>query len=311
MMLSGIDVSRYQGEIDWERVKTDFVIIRAGYGKSTLDPQFIRNITECNRLNIPCGVYWFSYALTTQDAANEARTFLEAVRPYRLEYPVCFDFEYDSVRYAQQNGVTVTRRLATDMVKAFCDTVEQARYYAMYYANEDFLNNMFYPQELTQYDLWYARYRPGTDPGREGVGIWQHTEQGTVAGINGNVDLNYAFRDYPRIIREAGLNNLTSRQENSAVRDFQELVYPRPDGVWGDMTARLAAQNEIRQGSRGDLVRLAQERLIYYGYPLGSFGADGIFGAETERQVKAFQTAKGLKSDGIVGVDTWKALLGA
>lgn len=310
-MLSGIDVSRYQGQINWNLVKTDFVLIRAGYGKNTLDPQFIRNITECNRLNIPCGVYWFSYALSEQDAANEARRCLEAVRPYRLEYPVCFDFEYDSVRYAQQNGITITRRMATDFVKSFCDTVEQAKYYAMYYANEDYLNNMFYPQELTAYDLWYARYRPGTDPGREGVGIWQHTEQGVVVGIDGNVDLNYAFKDYPKIIRAAGLNHLMDRQADTAVKAFQELVYPKPDGVWNDLTAQLAGENQIRQGSRGDLVKLAQERLIHYGFPLNVSGADGIFGTETDRQIRAFQADRGLTRDGVVGTATWKALLGA
>ena len=74
----------------WEQVTTDFVIIRAGFGAGTLDPQFERNITECNRLGIPCGVYWFSYALSPQAAAEEARRCLDEVRPYRLEYPVCF-----------------------------------------------------------------------------------------------------------------------------------------------------------------------------------------------------------------------------
>ena len=99
-MKRGLDVSEFQGRIQWDQVVTDFAIIRAGFGERTLDAQFVRNIQECNRLNIPCGVYWFSYALNTEDAVQEARSCLEAVRPYTLEYPVCFDFEYDSVRYA-------------------------------------------------------------------------------------------------------------------------------------------------------------------------------------------------------------------
>ena len=85
---------------------------------------------------------------------------------------------------------------------------------------------------------------PGTDPGREGVGIWQHTEQGVVAGIDGNVDLNYAFKDYPKIIRAAGLNHLMDRQADTVVKAFQELVYPKPDGAWNDLTAQL--QGKIR-----------------------------------------------------------------
>ena len=207
-MWNGIDVSRFQGQIDWEQVTTDFVIIRAGFGAGTLDPQFERNITECNRLGIPCGVYWFSYALSPQAAAEEARRCLDAVRPYRLEYPVCFDYEYDSVLYARRNGVEVTQRLATDLVKAFCGTVQELGYYAMYYANADFLQNIFYPAELIEYDLWYARYREGETPGRENVGIWQYSDIGRMPGIIGNVDLNRGYRDYPAIIRRAGLNHL-------------------------------------------------------------------------------------------------------
>lgn len=207
-MWNGIDVSRFQGQIDWEQVTADFAIIRAGFGTGTLDTQFERNITECNRLGIPCGVYWFSYALNPQAAAEEARRCLEAVRPYRLEYPVCFDYEYDSVLYARRNGVEVTQRLATDLVKAFCGTVQELGYYAMYYANADFLQNIFYPAELTEYDLWYARYREGETPGRENVGIWQYSDTGRMSGIIGNVDLNRGYRDYPAIIRRAGLNRL-------------------------------------------------------------------------------------------------------
>ena len=83
-MKRGMDVSEFQGKVQWDKVVTDFVIIRAGYGQKTLDAQFVRNIQECNRLNIPCGVYWFSYALTPEDAAQEAKACLNAVQPYKM-----------------------------------------------------------------------------------------------------------------------------------------------------------------------------------------------------------------------------------
>ena len=117
-----IDVSEHNGDIDWERVKgsIDGAILRAGYGKGNADKKFTRNAAECNRLGIPCGAYWFSYALTPEMAAAEAKALLEAVKPYRMELPLAFDFEYDSVRVAARNGVTITKELASNMVRAFC-----------------------------------------------------------------------------------------------------------------------------------------------------------------------------------------------
>src|SRR5690554_97820 len=144
--LKGIDVSTHQGTIDWEKVKVagiQFAIIRAGYGRNAIDAQFVRNISECNRLGIPCGVYWFSYALTAEEAAQEARYCLEAIKPYLVEYPICFDLEYDSVRYAKTQKVTIGRKEATAFAAAFLCEVEKAGYYAVNYANKDYLRSMF------------------------------------------------------------------------------------------------------------------------------------------------------------------------
>ena len=111
-----IDVSEHQGVIDWEKVKdnVDGVIIRAGYGRGNADKQFVRNITECNRLGIPCGVYWFSYAYNPDMARNEAKYCLDAIKPYRVELPVAYDFEYDSVTNAQRNGIENIRFYCAD-----------------------------------------------------------------------------------------------------------------------------------------------------------------------------------------------------
>ena len=142
----GVDVSKFQGEIDWETVKAsgiDFAIIQAGLGQGHIDPQYERNISECNRLGIPCGVYWFSYAYTPEWAAKEAEYCLSAIAPYKLDYPICFDFEYDSVSWAQKNGVTVTKELATEIVTAFCGAIEATGHWVMNYSNPDFLNRYF------------------------------------------------------------------------------------------------------------------------------------------------------------------------
>ena len=107
----GIDVSVWQGEINWATVKPniDFAILRAGYGKNNIDEQFVRNANECSRLGIPFGVYWFSYALNEQQAKKEADYVCNVVAKYKLSYPICYDFEYDSTNYANKNGVTITK----------------------------------------------------------------------------------------------------------------------------------------------------------------------------------------------------------
>lgn len=208
-MLKGIDVSEHQGVIDWNKVKdhVDFVMLRAGYGKNNIDKQFERNIKECNRLGIPVGIYWFSYALNEDMARQEAKYALAAVKNYRLEYPISFDLEYDTLNYAKKNGVNIDKRLATNMVKAFCSEIEAAKYYAMNYTNQDFINNHFYFNEIERYCPWYAWYNKELD--RSNVGMWQYSDKGTIPGIQGSsVDLDYARVDFAKDIKNRHLNNI-------------------------------------------------------------------------------------------------------
>ncbi|BFK81330.1 hypothetical protein I3900191A7_14750 [Clostridium baratii] len=208
-MLKGIDVSEHQGVINWNEVKNhiDFAMLRAGYGKNNIDKQFERNIKECNRLGIPCGAYWFSYALNEDMARQEAKYALAAVKDYRLEYPISFDLEYDTLDYAEKNGINIDKRLATNMVKAFCSEIEKAKYYAMNYTNQDFINNHFYFSEIERYCPWYAYYNKELN--RSDVGMWQYSDKGTIPGIQGSsVDLDYARVDFAKDIKNRHLNNI-------------------------------------------------------------------------------------------------------
>ncbi|WP_338598134.1 GH25 family lysozyme [Clostridium baratii] len=208
-MLKGIDVSEHQGVINWNEVKNhiDFAMLRAGYGKNNIDKQFERNIKECNRLGIPVGIYWFSYALNEDMARQEAKYALAAVKDYRLEYPISFDLEYDTLDYAKKNGINIDKRLATNMVKAFCSEIEAAKYYAMNYTNQDFINNHFYFNEIERYCPWYAWYNKELD--RSNVGMWQYSDKGTIPGIQGSsVDLDYARVDFAKDIKNRHLNNI-------------------------------------------------------------------------------------------------------
>lgn len=210
--LRGIDVSEHQGRINWEQVKdhVDFVMLRAGYGRNNIDKQFIRNIKECNRLNIPAGIYWFSYAWNEEMARNEAKYVLEAIKSYKVDYPVCYDFEYDTLRYASQQGYTIGKRLATDMINAFCSAIENAGYKAMNYANPDFINNKFYNNEVN-YPLWLAWYGVSEDKTKAyNPAMWQYSESGSISGIGTNsVDMNYCYEDFLK--RDFTLENATTK----------------------------------------------------------------------------------------------------
>lgn len=276
MQRKGIDVSYWQGTIDWEKVKAagiEFAMIRAGYGNNNIDKQFVRNISECNRLGIPCGVYWFSYALNVEQARREAQHCLAAIKPYRVEYPVCFDFEYDSIRYAKEKGVTIGKALATAFVEAFCSEIEKAGYYAMNYANKDYLRNMFDMAKLSKYDLWYAFWSSSCD--RKDIGIWQYTDKGKVPGINGNVDMNYAFKDYPAIIRKAGLNGLGNKPMASKPTPAPA---PKPSASTytvkkGDTLSEIAVRYKTTVAELVRLNNIKNPNLIYPGQVLKLPGA--------------------------------------
>ena len=209
-----IDVSQWQGVVDWETVKPhiDGAMLRAGYGRGNIDKQFARNAAECNRLGIPCGAYWFSYAYTADMARAEAQALLAAVRPYRIELPLAFDFEYDSVSHAAKQGVAVDRALASAMVRAFCEAVEAGGYWCLNYANPDYLARYFDEDVPRRFGLWLAQWPGGTpdlsEPPRPDCRLWQWTSRGSVPGVAGDVDVSEAYTDFRTIIALEGMNRL-------------------------------------------------------------------------------------------------------
>ena len=219
-----IDVSTFQGAINWEKAKPNIAgaMLRAGYGQNNIDAQFVRNISECNRLGIPCGVYWFSYAYNAAMATKEAEYCLEAVKDYKLELPIAYDWEYDSVNYCKRHGVNPSPVLANKLAEAFCRKIEESKYYAILYTNGDFLSKYF--TDVARYDIWYAAWPNNPDPAKppRRCGMWQYG--GTyVDGITGLVDTNEAYRDYPTLIRNAGLNHLkTEPTEQDLIKAWAE-----------------------------------------------------------------------------------------
>lgn len=199
----GIDVSKWQGKIDWKKVKksgVEFVIIREGYGRkfpNQTDKEFHSNMKAAKSVGMKCGIYHFSYALSESEAVAEAEFCLENIRGYSFEYPVAFDIEIDE--YAR-----LGKRKLTDICKAFCNRLRKEGYYVCVYANFNWVTNFLYMNELgSSYDLWLARYNNLAD---HICGMWQYSSVGKINGIYGHVDLDVCYFDYPLITKELKLN---------------------------------------------------------------------------------------------------------
>lgn len=217
----GIDVSKWNGNIDWNRVKNsgiDYVIIRAGYGASTVDAKFKTYIEGASNAGLKVGVYWFSYATTPEKAILEAKKCLETVSPYRnsITYPIFFDYEYDSVKYANSNGVTITKNLATEIAGAFINTVKSSGYKTGIYTNKDFSSNYFSENLINSTNLWIAKYNSTTNYNGS-YSMLQYTEKGSVPGINGYVDLNYTYLKTSR--SNSGTYSTSYSQTQSSVNN--------------------------------------------------------------------------------------------
>lgn len=238
-MFKGIDVSYAQGVIDWVKVKNqiDFAIIRAGYGQGNIDKQAARNISECNRIGIPCGAYWFSYAFNTEMVKNEAKYILNFIKNYRIDYPIFYDFEYDSVTYAKNNGVSTTKNLLSDFITTFCESIENGGYYAGVYANQDYLSNMINPAIISRFDLWYARYSKTCD---RTVNLWQYSDSLQIDGIYGNVDGDISNVDFPARIKTAGLKNL--KEVSTMTKDEAKQIVKDKTG-FSDQTIQYIADD--------------------------------------------------------------------
>lgn len=211
-IFKGIDVSYSQGKIDWDKVKSsgkiEFAIIRAGYGKelNQIDNQFERNYSECKRLGIPIGVYWYSYATTVAEAEQEAKVCLQIIKGKQFEFPVAFDIE-ESRCFPKAN----------DLCDAFCSVLEKAGYYTAIYTFKSALQQYFSDYIKSRYDIFLSHVDVQKSDYSGDYGLWQYSWKGNINGISGDVDLDYAYKNYPNIIKNAGLNG------------FYKTEVPAPD----------------------------------------------------------------------------------
>lgn len=318
-----IDVSRYQGTIDWDKVKGDgvqgamlkTVSTNSSYGGIYIDPQFERNYAECKRLGIPVGVYYYTYAQNTAKANAELVKLKEAIAGKTFEMPIVCDVEENKLK-------PLSKAALTDLVEMALQTIQSWGCYAMLYTYTYYQQTELDMNRLAKYALWIADYR-GKRPAIE-HGMWQYSSSGTVAGIAGRCDMNHCYKDYPAIIKKAGLNGFSKtaastdqKQETATqygVKDFVKEVQAATgaeiDGIAGRETLANTVTVSAKINRKHRVVKPIQRRLNALGFDCGK--VDGIAGSKFTSAVKAFQRENGCVSDGIISArnTTWKKLLG-
>lgn len=213
-MIKGIDVSKHNGEIDWSKVKSDgidFAILRAGFGKydNQKDEFFEENYKSAVKNNISLGAYLYSYAKSVEDAKREAKTFIKWLEGKKFDMPVIYDVE-------EKAQAQYGKEFVSSIIKAFCEEMEKAGYYVGVYSSKSWFDNYIDDECKKRYDCWVAQWaKENTYKGN--YGMWQFSATGKVKGINGSVDLNYAYKDYKSIIKSGGFNGY-EKSENSTAK---------------------------------------------------------------------------------------------
>lgn len=220
----GVDISASNGNIDVEKIKKagyEFVMICCGYGNDDTnqdDSQFENNVRKCEAAGLPWGVYLYSYALNTAEAKSEAQHVLRLLKGKKPSLPIAFDME-DADGYKSRNGMPNNKTLV-DICKTFLSIVQNAGYYVSLYASLSWLENQLNDSSLlNSYDIWVAQWSSKCQF-KGNYGMWQYggetnlLESNSIPGV-GVIDKNYAYIDYPTVIKQKGLNGWRKSGETS------------------------------------------------------------------------------------------------
>lgn len=210
MVYKGIDVSRWQEEISWPKVKAagiQFAMLRSsyGWGAKQKDRFFEDNYEMAKKVNIAVGVYHYAYATTVEEAVKEADFCYSVIKGKQLEYPVAYDLEENSI-------AALGKEKISQIAKAFCERMESYGYYVCIYANKFWLDNYFTDDIFNRYDIWLAQWAAKPTFERA-YGIWQKSSKGRVDGIRGYVDLDESYKNYGAIMKYNGLNGFSKKED--------------------------------------------------------------------------------------------------
>ena len=205
MEIRAIDISHHNGNVDFEKVRTagiGCVFIRTGYGKylsSQIDRKFEENYSKAKAAGLNVGAYHYSYARTLAEATNEAEAMLKIIGKRKFELPLFFDIE-------EKSQAQLSKKTCSDMVRAFCNKLESAGYWAGVYSYDAFFGTNLEDEIVQRYSTWVARVENVKPVVCKRYDIWQHSFKGKVNGITGEVDLDIIYKDFPTTIKRNHLN---------------------------------------------------------------------------------------------------------
>ena len=294
-MVKGIDVSEFQGQIDWNKVKNDgieFAILRVGFGmdiKSQDDKYIERNIEECERLSIPFGVYLFSYANTVDKAKSEAEHTLRLIKGHKLALGVWYDIEDNNT------SGSVGKETLTNIINIYCNTIKNAEYDVGIYANLNWLENKIEASVQEKWSVWVAQYNSECQYKKDYV-IWQYSSSGKVDGISGNVDMNYYYGEL-----DSSIDEDTSNEKEEPKKHIIDV-----DGKWGTDTTKKA--QEVF-GTTVDGIVTDQYK-IYKSQNPGLISFEWLDNPSTygSELIRAMQKKVGANVDGHIGPETIKKM---
>ncbi|MDY6307425.1 MAG: phage holin [Oribacterium sp.] len=329
----GIDVSAFQKAVDWAKVKeagVEFAFIRAGgrYGMSGKfygDSQFDANMKGANTNGIHAGVYFFSQAITEAEAVEEADYTINKAKSYKVDCPVVIDTE----SLSESRGNAMTKAQRTAVMKAFCERVKALGYVPMIYASTSWLNNQLDMSELP-YKVWCAQYYSHCEY-KGSYDAWQYSSSGSVAGVNGNCDMDYGYiawwdeKNQPKITpapapatpkaesKPATPAFITIAQQQVFLRTYFYYYRGPIDGIKGDGTIAATKAFQSAQGLTADGIwgintdTKARSCARALQAKVGAT-QDGIIGTQTINALKAYQRSHNLEADGIMGPATYSVL---
>lgn len=281
MAIKGIDISSWQTNIDWAKVKADgvgFAIIRAGYGSSLSqkDNQFENHIKGALGVGLKVGIYWFGYAYNATTGAKEADICNEVIKGYKdkIELPVFYDWEYDSESYIKKMGYTPTKDLVTSTTIGFMDRMKALGYKTGFYTNWDYLSRLYDYSRLKNYDLWMASYSSSKPSGYD-CAIQQYSASGKVNGINGNVDMNWLYKEYGKKVEPVVPQKEEPKKEETSTSETVYVVKA------GDMLSTIAKKYNTTWQKLAEYNKISNPDLIYVGQKIKIPGTKSVTPAPT------------------------------